>query len=162
MGALLESTQLTGCAEGRELLALFLTWSWHPSLSLSYWTQQRWPQHEPWPFWSSLDNCPRSDQYPHRTCRGYCPDAFCARLRLASHPYQACWLSPVWNQRRTSCWSPWTSQRSWRSWRGFQSWISPDRSWMSCLLSWRTWLGTRWAGSSSYKRSCLCIANSAH
>jgi len=33
LGALPESTQLTGCAEGRELLTLFLTQSWHPSVT---------------------------------------------------------------------------------------------------------------------------------
>jgi len=49
LGALPESTQLAGCVEGQELLTLFLTWSWHLSWSLSYQTQQRWPQHEPWP-----------------------------------------------------------------------------------------------------------------
>jgi len=32
LGALPESMQLAGCAEGRELLTLFLTRSWHPSL----------------------------------------------------------------------------------------------------------------------------------
>ena len=159
LGALPESMQLTGCAEGRELLTLFLTWSWHLSWSPSYQTQQRWPQREPWPFWFSLDNCLRSDQYPRRTCRGCCPDAVYARLQLASRPYQACWLSPVWNWRRTGCWSFWMSL-SWRSWRGFRSWISPDWSWMSCLWSWRTWLGMRWAGSLSYERSRLCIPNS--
>ena len=89
LGALLESTQLTGCAEGQELLTLFLTWSLHPSWSPSYRTQQRWLQHGPWPFWSSLDSCPQNDQYPHRTCRGCYPNTFCARLQLASHPYQA-------------------------------------------------------------------------
>jgi len=40
LGALPESTQITGCAEGRELLTLFLTRSWHPSSSPSYQTQQ--------------------------------------------------------------------------------------------------------------------------
>jgi len=161
LGALLESTQLTGCAEGRELLTLFLTRSWHPSLSPSYQTQQRWPQRELWPFWSSLDSCPQNDRYLRRTCRGCFPDAFCARLWLASRPYQACWLGPVWKWRRTGCWSPLTSQRSWWSWGGFRSWISPDQSWMSCLRSWRTWLGMRWTGSSSYERSRLCAPNSA-
>ena len=153
--------QLTGCAKGWELLTLFLTWSWHPSSSPSYQTQQQWLQRKPWPFWSSLDSCPRSDQYPHRTCRGCCPDAFCACPQLASHPYQACWLGPVWNWRRTGCWSPLTSQGSWQSWRSYWSWISPDQSWMSCLQSWRTWLGTRWTGSSSYERSHPCAPNSA-
>jgi len=161
LGALPESTQLTGCAEGRELLTLFLTRNWHPSWSPSYQTQQRWPQRKLWPFLSSLDSCPRNDRYLCRTCRGCCPDAFCARQQLASRPYQACWLGPVWNRTRTGCWSPLMSQRSWRSWRGFQSWISPDRSWMSCLRSWRTWLGSRWTGSLSYERSRLCAPNSA-
>jgi len=126
LGALPESTQLTGCAEGRELLTLFLTWSWHPSWSPSYRTQQQWPQRKLWPFWSSLDSCLQNDRYLRRTCRGCFPDAFCARLRLASRPYQACWLGLVWNRKRTGCWSPLTSQKSWRSWRGFRSWISPD------------------------------------
>jgi len=140
LGALLESMQLAGCAEGRELLTLFFTQSWHPSWSPSYQTQQQWPQCKPWPFWSSLDSCLQNDQYLCRTCRGCCPDAFCTRLWLASHPYQACWVSPVWNRRRTSCWSSWTSQ-SWQSWRSYWPWISPDWSWMSCLQ--RAWWGTR-------------------
>jgi len=141
----------------------FFDLSWHPSSSLSSQSQQQWLQHKSWPSWSFWDSCLQNDQDLCRTCRGCCPAAICTHLQLASHPYQACWSSPVcWNWMRTGCWSSWTSQRSWQSWGSFWLWISFDWSWTSCLQSWRAWLGTRWVDSLSCERSRLCAPNSAH